>query len=68
MNQALTLFFRIKFRNVNKAKVIKNVRTRGVVSSVFGTSSIFSEYNKMIGNIVNKNGKITNLVLIENIE
>ena len=67
MNPALILFLRIKFRNVNKAKVIKNVRIRGAISSVFGTSSILSEYNKMIGKILNRNGKITNLVLIENI-
>ena len=32
---------------INKGKIIKNVSPSGVIRSVTGTSSIFSEYNKM---------------------
>jgi|TARA_B100001079_G_scaffold258859_1_gene257475 hypothetical protein len=46
---------------INKGKIIKNVSMSGIVSSVTGTSSIFSEYNKIIGKILNKKGKIISL-------
>jgi hypothetical protein len=61
---ALRLFFRINFRITNKVKVIKIVRMRGNRKSVSFISVTFSEYNKIIGNMLNKNGKMINLLLI----
>ena len=53
--------FKIKFKAKNSEEIIKNVSMSGVRSSSTGISLIFSEYNKIIGKILNKKGKITNL-------
>jgi len=60
----LRLFFRKKFRNTNEIKDIKNVRIRENRKSLIFISITFSEYNKITGNMLNKNGKIINLLLM----
>ena len=47
----------------NEIKDIKNVRMRGNRKSLNFTSVTFSEYNKITGNMLNKNGKIINFLL-----